>query len=134
MDHDATPPPTQPTDRLTVGARGERIAADHLTAAGLEIVARNWRVAAGPVRGELDLIALDHAAAQVVVCEVKTRTGPGFGGPLQAVTQRKQARIRRLAVAFLVEAGLPYRQVRFDVVGIRLDQRPPAVQHVVGAF
>lgn len=116
------------------GAIGEDLAARHLAAQGLEVVARNWRVARGDLRGELDLVALDHDARTVVVVEVKTRRGDGFGGALAAVTPRKQARIRRLAVAFLVDAQLPYRQVRLDVVAVRLDRDPPTIDHVVGAF
>lgn len=131
-------PPHRPADLAAphqrTGALGEDLAADHLAGIGLEVVARNWRIADGDLRGELDVVALDHAARQVVVVEVKTRRGDGFGGPLAAVTPRKQARIRRLAVAFLVAADLPYRQVRFDVVAVRLDHDPPGLDHVVAAF
>jgi putative endonuclease len=120
--------------RRRVGQRGEDVAAAHLAATGLEVVARNWRQRTGEVRGELDLIALDHARATVVVCEVKTRRGDRYGGPLLAVTPRKQAHIRALTLALLTAAELPYRNVRFDVVGIRLDTTPPEVRHVVAAF
>lgn len=137
-----TPPPrptggsdTAPSDpRHRTGVAGEDLAARRLSAQGLEVVARNWRVADGDLRGELDIVALDHDARLVVVVEVKTRRGNGFGGALAAVTPRKQARIRRLAVAFLISADLPYRRVRFDVIAVRLDQDPPGVDHVVEAF
>ena len=127
--HDPAVAPHQRT-----GALGEQLACRHLADAGLEVVARNWRIAQGDLRGELDVVALDHDARLVVVVEVKTRRGDGFGGALAAVTPRKQARIRRLAVAFLVQADLPYRQVRLDVVAVRLDHDPPTIDHVVGAF
>jgi putative endonuclease len=120
--------------RPGTGALGEQLAATHLEAQGLEVVARNWRIADGDLRGELDLVALDHDQRLVAVVEVKTRRGDGFGGPLAAVTPRKQARIRRLAVAFLLRAELPYRRVRLDVVAVRLDHDPPTIQHVPGAF
>lgn len=113
---------------------GEDLAARWLSAQGLEVVTRNWRVADGDLRGEIDIVALDHQAGLVVVVEVKTRRGDGFGGALAAVTPRKQAKIRRLAVAFLVAADLPYRRVRFDVIAVRLDLDPPGVDHVVEAF
>lgn len=121
-------------DRPGVGARGEDLAAAHLVRQGLEVVARNWRLATGEVRGELDVVALDHATGTVVVCEVKTRRSDRFGGPLVAVTPRKQAQVRALAVAFLRAAELPYRSVRFDVIGVRLDAVPPRLQHVPAAF
>lgn len=120
--------------RTRTGAVGEQLACDLLTHLGLEVVARNWRISAGELRGELDVVALDHDTRTVVMIEVKTRRGGGFGGPLAAVTPRKQAKIRRLAVAFLMAADLPYHQVRFDVVAVRLDHDPPHLDHIVEAF
>lgn len=137
---DTTPPlrparPAPPGDpRHTTGQVGEDLAADFLASVGVEVVARNWRLSTGEVRGELDLVGLDHDAGLVVVCEVKTRRGDGFGGPLAAVTARKQAKIRSLAVALLAGGELPYRRVRFDVVGVRLDGPEPAIQHLPAAF
>lgn len=118
-----------------LGEWGEALAADHLAADGTEVLARNWRLAAGPLRGELDVIGLDHAAAEVVVCEVKARRDGSFGGPLRAVTPRKQQRVRRLAAAFLAEARLPYHRVRFDVIAIwRPRDRAGRLRHLRGAF
>lgn len=128
------PAPTPSAPRQRTGAIGEDLACRYLADHGLEVVARNWRIAQGDLRGELDVVALDHDGGLVVVVEVKTRRGDGFGGALAAVTPRKQARIRRLAVAFLLQADLPYRQVRLDVVAVRLDLQPPRIDHVMGAF
>ncbi|MDX1621373.1 MAG: YraN family protein [Nitriliruptorales bacterium] len=119
--------------RTTLGEQGEQLAAELLTAHGLQIVARNWRLSSGAVRGELDIVALDHDQAQVVVCEVKTRRDRAFGGPLAAVTPQKQAKLRQLALAFVSEAELPYYRIRFDVVGI-IWGSPPEVLHLEGAF
>lgn len=122
-------------DHLAVGRYGEGLAADHLEREhGLRVVARNWRVAVGELRGELDLVAIGDRHGLIVVCEVKTRSGDGYGGPLLAVTPRKQARVRALTVAFLGTAELPHRQVRFDVIGIRLARRHAALDHLEGAF
>lgn len=127
------PPPRH--DTAAFGTAGEELAAEALEAAGLEVVARNWRLTAGPVRGELDLVALDHERGRVVVCEVKTRRGDAFGGPLAAVTARKQDRIRRLALALLGAAELPYRRLRFDVVAVTWRRgAPPQVVHLPEAF
>lgn len=130
--HGPSRAPTAPHQRT--GAIGEELACQHLAALGLEVVARNWRIADGDLRGELDVVALDHDARLVVVVEVKTRRGDGYGGALAALTPRKQARIRRLAIAFLLQADLPYRQVRLDAIAVRLDVDPPAIEHVQGAF
>ncbi len=124
-------PPAEPLGRV-----GERIAVAHLTGDDdLDVVACNWALRRGELRGELDVVALDHRRGLVVVTEVKTRRSNAHGGPLAAVTPRKQAAIRRLTSALLVSGELPYRRVRFDVVGLLLPRdRPGRLEHVEGAF
>ncbi|MDX1658796.1 MAG: YraN family protein [Nitriliruptorales bacterium] len=119
--------------RTTLGEQGEELAARYLDAHGLQVIARNWRLSSGAVRGELDIVALDHERGQVVVCEVKTRRDRRFGGPFAAVTPRKQAKLRDLALAFVRQAELPYHRIRFDVVGI-VWGREPELRHLEGAF
>lgn len=119
-----------------LGPEGERLAVAHLTQDdGLEVVLRNWRLSTGEVRGELDAVALDHAARTVVVTEVKARRSDRHGGPLAAVTPRKQSKIRSLTAAMLREVDLPYRRVRFDVVGLWLPSAGGGrLEHLQGAF
>lgn len=62
-----------------VGAYGERVAERFLQEAGLTVLDRNWRCSAG----ELDLVLTDGPA--LVFCEVKTRSGLGYGDPAEAV-------------------------------------------------
>lgn len=121
------------TDGL--GALGEELAARHLAGDdGLEVLARNWRLAAGELRGELDLVAEDRERGQLVVCEVKTRRDADrFGGAIAAVGPAKAARVRALTVAFLRQARLGHRVVRFDVVAVDLGRRRRLV-HVEGAM
>jgi putative endonuclease len=116
------------------GALGEELAARHLVADGCELVARNWRLTAGELRGELDLIAVDPAGGCVVVCEVKARRDASrFGGAMAAIPPRKAAKVRALTAAFLREARLPYPRVRLDVVAV--DLGPESVlTHVVAAL
>ncbi|HEX7187770.1 MAG TPA: YraN family protein [Actinomycetes bacterium] len=110
-----------------VGAYGERIAAAHLESVGMVILDRNWRCPAG----ELDIVARDGDV--LVFCEVKTRTSTGFGSPLEAVTARKAARLRRLAAAWTHERGLHLPDIRIDLVGVLRPRRGPAqVEHVRG--
>jgi putative endonuclease len=118
-----------------LGQLGEDLAARHLTVDDrLEVVARNWRLAAGELRGELDLVAIDHGRGCVVVCEVKARRdAERFGGALAAVPHRKRAKIRALTGAFLRQASLPYGRVRLDVVAIDLGRRP-MLHHVLAAL
>ncbi|WP_370894938.1 YraN family protein [Janibacter sp. GXQ6167] len=101
-------------DRIALGATGEEIAWRYLAARGLQLIARNWRCA--PI-GEIDLVLRD--GADLVICEVKTRRGTAFGAPIEAVTPRKLARLRRLAGAWLREhPGGGWSGIRLDVVGV----------------
>jgi putative endonuclease len=92
------------------------------------IVARNYRCRAG----EIDLVALDGPT--VVFVEVRSRRGERAGTPLESVDARKQARVARVARQFVAARGWSDREARFDVIGIRFDADPPAVEHVRGAF
>ena len=76
--------------RQRLGAHGERRAARCYEDRGWQVVARNWRCR----DGELDVVARDGQA--LVFCEVKTRTGTGFGHPAEAVTASKRRRLRSL--------------------------------------
>jgi putative endonuclease len=120
---------------VRLGSLGEDLAARHLVADdGLEVIARNWRLRAGELRGELDLVAIDRARGCVVVCEVKTRRDADrFGGALSAVSPRKRAKVRALAGAFLRQADLRIGRVRLDVVAVDLGRRP-VLHHVLDAL
>nr|WP_222618107.1 YraN family protein [Nakamurella sp. PAMC28650] len=96
-----------------LGRRGEDLAAAHLEGLGLVILMRNWRCK----EGEIDIVATD-GLQQVVICEVKTRSGDGFGSPFEAVTQGKRRKLRRLAQVFLADYGMRWVSVRFDVIGV----------------
>ena len=115
--------------RAEIGALGEQLAVEHLTAQGLRVLARNWRCR----YGELDVIAEDAAARVVVFVEVKTRTSDQFGGVAQAVTPVKVRRLRRLAGLWLGHQPDSWAGVRIDVVGVRIGRRAtPEITHVQG--
>ena len=113
---------------MELGRRGEALAAALLQAQGLTIVERNFRCRAG----EIDLVALDGPT--LVFVEVRSRRSDRLGTPFESVDPRKQARVTRVARHFLAARGFADREVRFDVVGIRFDVEPPALQHLRGAF
>jgi putative endonuclease len=52
---------------------------------------------------------------------VKTRRGDGFGLPAEAVTFRKQARLRKLAVRWLADNAARADVLRFDVASVTPD-------------
>ncbi len=112
-----------------IGRFGEELAAGWLQDAGLRILDRNWRCA----EGEIDIVAADGDT--LVFCEVKTRSGTGFGDPAEAVTAAKSARLRRLALRWLAAHGLGWRELRFDVVTVvRRRDADPVVRHLKDAF
>jgi putative endonuclease len=117
-----------------VGRYGEQVAVDRLEAAGLIILARNWRCR----EGEIDIIAQD--GSEVVFVEVKTRSSVAFGSPAEAVGRAKSARIRQLALRWILaqrDAGAPasWSALRFDVVAVvRQPGNGPDVVHLRGAF
>ena len=116
--------------RQAVGAYGERCAVRHLIDAGLVIIERNWRCAAG----EIDIIA--RQGDTIVFCEVKTRRSSRYGPPEEAVTPVKARRIRRLAAGWLAEhPDQRRREVRFDLVSVLAGGTGAAqVQHLTAAF
>ena len=77
------------------------------------VLDRNWRCS----EGELDIVATDPVGAErvVVFCEVKTRSGDGYGSPFDAVTQGKRRKLRRLGLLWLAQPhvrGFPADAVR----------------------
>jgi putative endonuclease len=114
--------------KQVLGKEGERVAEQYLKNKGYKLVERNYRC---PV-GELDLIVLDRRV--VVFVEVKTRSGRGYGSPLEAVEFRKQRKMIQAAQYFLSAKKLHQRDARFDVVGISWPGRDPEVEHIENAF
>lgn len=110
------------------GVRGEDVAEAHLASHGLVVIDRNWRCR----HGELDLVALEDGT--LVFCEVKLRTGLGFGDPLEALTFAKVRRLRRLVAAWLAaHPDRRERSVRLDALGVLAEPgRAPLVRHVRG--
>ena len=119
------------TDRAALGRYGEDLAAEHLAACGMTVLARNWRC----TEGELDRVLRDGDGT-LVFCEVKTRSGTGFGEPAEAVGRVKARRLRVLAARWLAEhrpAG--GGEVRFDVVSVvRRRGEAPRLTHLRAAF
>lgn len=118
-------------NRRSLGSANEARAADFLTSRGFEILRRNYRVRTG----EIDLIARDPVSvpgkSYVVFVEVKFRSDMRGGGPLMAVTFKKQQTICRVARFYLVRHGYPEdTPCRFDVIGIT----PDGIRHIENAF
>lgn len=127
---------TMPDPRRRLGDTGEALAVRTLQAAGLTILARNWRC---PV-GEIDIVAQEQApdftqggviAPWLVLVEVRTRRGTSFGTARQSITPRKAAKLREVA-AHYVQAQQWRGPWRIDVVAVEMDSRGHllAVDHI----
>ncbi|MFJ2650624.1 YraN family protein [Streptomyces sp. NPDC087420] len=117
-----------------LGRYGEDLAVRRLAAAGMTVLARNWRCGR---TGEIDIVARDEDAGGgevLVVCEVKTRRADSFEHPMAAVTPVKAERLRRLAACWLERCGgPPPGGVRIDLIGVVLPRRGAAVvEHARG--
>lgn len=95
----------------------ETQAAVFLEKQGYQILERNFRCPAG----EIDLIAKE--GEYLCFVEVKYRSERETGTPEEAVDAKKQKRISRAALYYLMKQGLgDTTPCRFDVVGIRPDR------------
>ena len=100
------------------GSAAEDAALAHLRQAGLTLLERNYRVAAGPSRraGEVDLIMRDRDGTLVFV-EVRARASRSHGGAAASVTATKQRKLVYAAQHYLLRHASP-PPCRFDVVAI----------------
>ena len=118
------------TQRQRSGRQAEELAAAFLTAAGCEILRRNYRCRLG----ELDIVA--RHGGVLVVAEVRTRASSRYGGAAASVDRVKQRRIARAAAALLAERrDLACLPVRFDVIVVSdLHGPAPALEWIRHAF
>ena len=108
-----------------LGRKGEERAIDVLVAAGMDIIARNFRCQTG----EIDVIALDGET--LVFAEVKAWSVYGIENLSYSVSPKKQRRIIETAKYFLSMNRQYYgRAIRFDVVFVGKE----AVTHLASAF
>ena len=85
----------QKTTNKQLGDRGEQVVADFLTAAGHEIVARNYKTKLF----EVDIIS--RKAQVLYFTEVKYRGGRDFGEALDFIDKKKQQKMHLAVVGFL---------------------------------
>jgi putative endonuclease len=113
MRSSRTPSP-RPTSSRRLGPEAERRVRRHFRLRGYTILAANAR--AGGY--ELDLVV--RRGRVVVVCEVKARSGPGYGDPLEAVGPEKARRVRQAALAWLaLRPELAELDVRLEAVAVQ---------------
>ena len=119
------------TPRQHLGRLGERLAAEHFSRLGFDVLAQNHHTR----WGELDLVLSDGRT--LVFCEVKTRR-LGSGEPFESLHAAKQEQVRRMSAAWLAEVtDRPWhKELRFDAIGVLVDSRDELARldHVENAF
>lgn len=105
-------------NKRSFGTEGERIAAKFLKDRGYRLLFSNYRVGR---LGEIDIIATQ--GEYICFIEVKTRSGLYFGLPSEAVTQKKQQTIRKIAGVYINQFKLDGCNIRFDIVEITGSKR-----------
>ncbi|HHW00039.1 MAG TPA: YraN family protein [Clostridiaceae bacterium] len=100
-------------NKRAFGSSGEQRAIEYLKSSGYEIITVNYRYGR---LGEIDIIARD--GEYICFVEVKTRSSTAYGTPAEAVTRRKQDRIKKLAQIFISQNSLYDINMRFDIIEI----------------
>ena len=98
------------TKNKLTGNAGEEMAAEYLRSKNYQIIGRNIFYPFG----EIDILAKDGET--IIVVEVKTVRGSGYGSAADLVRQKKQHKLRLLASAVAQE--YPNSDIRIDVVAI----------------
>ena len=111
------------------GRRFEALAEGLLKERGWRVLDRNVRF----LRKEIDLVV--EKDGLVAFVEVKGRSGPAFGHPLEAITWRKRRAISLAASAWIAQSDFRARSYRFDAVSVRaVSGGGFELEHVEGAW
>ena len=109
------------------GEFAEKLAEQHLLKLGYKILDKNWYYG----HYELDIVARD--GDELVVVEVKSRTGLRYEHPSEAVTNAKIKRIVEAADAYIHEKNVDL-ETRFDVITIIFFNQDFELEHFKDAF
>ena len=105
--------PNKPSAQ-SLGPRAERRVRLYYRRRGYRVLAANARAG----RNELDIVL--RRGRRLVFCEVKARSGDGYGDPREAVGPEKERRLRRAAEVWLARnPSLLELEIAFEVVGVR---------------
>ncbi len=108
------------------GRQGENIAVEHLKENGYTILERNWY----NHHQEIDIIATK--GDELVIVEVKCRTGNPLAEPHIAVNRNKQNLLIKAANAYIQQKDLDM-ETRFDIIAITLN-KDARIEHIENAF
>ena len=107
---------------LSLGRRGEQIAAEFLELNGYRILHRNWRSGSS----EVDIICTTKDI--LVFVEVKTRSGSSYGPPELAFDKAKERALVRAAENYIYKYDWQ-GSVRFDFMAVVIGEEIEVKHH-----
>ena len=114
-------------EKNETGKQGELAARKYLEENGYNVLETNWRFH----RFELDIIATK--GNELVIVEVKTRSGNYLMAPETAVDNRKIRRIVTASDAYARKNGIKF-PVRFDILSLVKKGKSFEIEHMEDAF
>ena len=108
------------------GKQGETIAVEYLQSKGYQILEQNWH----NHHQEIDIIA--SKGNELVIVEVKCRSGSPLAEPYTAVNRNKQNLLIKAANAYIQRKNVDM-ETRFDIVSITLGKEV-SIDHMEHAF
>jgi len=113
------------TKNKSTGHLGEDLAAEYLIKNKYKLIERNLRLSVG----EIDILA--ESRGTIVIVEVKTVRGSGFGLAQDLVRFKKQNKLKLLARA--LTQRYPNKTIRIDVIGVDYSLPEPKIEHIINA-
>lgn len=111
------------------GKEAENKAAEFLKKKGYILLKRNWHF----LKAEIDIIAKDEKANQIVIVEVKARKNMPLLNPEEAVTKSKRSLLVKAANEFIVTSEIEL-ETRFDIISVNLTGENWKIEHIENAF
>jgi putative endonuclease len=116
-------------NKQSLGAKGEKLAAQHLEGQGYTIIAMNWRCR----QGEIDIVAQQNDL--YIFVEVKTRRSMTVQDALASITSSKREKFIKAVYYYLNEHQLDEALWRIDAIGVALPPNGKAIiEHVEDAL
>ena len=114
----------------SIGAWGEKIAANYLKKQGYSVITTNQRLG----RDEIDIIA--KIKSRWIFVEVKTRTSTVVGGAEEQITRQKIKALKRAVFLYCRQNRLNPENTRADFVAvdIKREQKLAKIKHFKDIF
>ena len=110
-----------------LGEKAEGLAQQHISKLGYKILDTNW------YHGHLELDIVAKDGNELVIVEVKSRSGIRYEHPSEAVTNTKIKRIVEAADAYIIEHEIEL-DTRFDVITVIFVDQKFELEHFKDAF